>query len=53
MQGNLVETRHGKYHRYEITKKSHVFSGPTFLIYRDGSFWKSRNSLAEAVGLCR
>lgn len=53
MQGKLVETRYGKYSKYEITRKDGILSGPSFLVYKDGRFWKSRNTLAEAVDICR
>ncbi len=53
MQGKHIETLYGKYSKYEITKKDGILTSSSFLIYRDGSFWKSRKTLSEAVELCR
>jgi hypothetical protein len=53
MQGIHVDTLYGKSYRFDIRRKDHIFSSPDFLVYRDGKFWKSRKSLAEAVELCR
>lgn len=53
MQGKHVETLYGKYSRYEITRKDGILAGVTFLIYKNGTFWKSSKSLSAAVALCR
>jgi hypothetical protein len=49
----IVETIHGKLHKYEIVKTTDFIS-TTFSIHRDGKRWKgSYDSLARAVEVAR
>lgn len=52
MDGKIVETVYGKKSKYTITRKDNTFRSTQFLIYKDGKYWKSSDSLAEAVRLC-
>lgn len=47
----VVETVHGKLHKYEIVKsQGGLLTSTTFSIYRDGRYYKgSYSSLADAV----
>jgi hypothetical protein len=45
----VVETIYGKYHKFEIIKETSLMGSPKFHIYRDGSYFKSYSSLADAV----
>jgi hypothetical protein len=55
MGKEVVETIHGKYHKYEIIKDTGgVFGSIKFNIYRDGSYYKGPySSLADAVEKAR
>lgn len=52
---NVVETIHGKRHKYQVVKSpGGLFSSTQFNIYRDGSYYKgSYASLADAVARAR
>lgn len=47
---DIVETIYGKYHKFEIVRKSNSWSGPKFYIRRDGKPHRgSFSSLSAAV----
>ena len=50
-KGKVVETLHGKRHKYEIVKsEGGLLSSTSFSIYRDGSYFKgSYDSLKKAA----
>lgn len=53
MEGEFVEKIHGKHSIYIITrKKGGVFSSDSYWVYKDGKFWKSKDTLSEAVNMC-
>ena len=53
MDGTHVETVFGKHHRYDIRRKERILAATSYLIYRDGKYWTSSNSLNEAVNKAR
>ena len=54
MSKTSVEIIHGKRSKYEIFRMSKPFGGYEFIIYKDGSRWKSGyNSLERAVEVAR
>lgn len=48
MQGKLIETIHGKYNKFDITKDTGIFSN-SFKLYKDGDYVSSFSRLDEAV----
>jgi hypothetical protein len=53
MDGSVVETIYGKSSKYQITRKTSLFSDTRFLIYKDGNFFNGYDSLAKAVDAAR
>ena len=46
----IVETIHGRYSKFEIYRESGGFlSSTTFIIYRDGKYWKGTYSTLKAA----
>lgn len=53
--GVVVETIFGKHHKYQVIKKpGTLFSSITYVIYRDGKYYKGTyDSLARAVEVAK
>ena len=47
-EGDLVETIYGKYNKYEVYRRSGVWS-TKFRTYKDGKYWKEHSALDEAI----
>jgi hypothetical protein len=49
----LVETVHGRRSKLEIYKNEKLFGSTDFTIYKDGSYWKTVDTLSSAVEKAR
>lgn len=46
----VVETFHGKHHKYEVMKETSLLGSPKYYIYKDGKYHRgSFSSLRDAV----
>lgn len=48
MSKTVMETVFGKHSKFEVVKKTAIFSS-SFVVYKDGKFLNSFDSLAKAV----
>lgn len=52
--GEVIETIYGKYSKFEVIKKTSVWTSPKFYIHKDGEYHRgSFSSLKDAVEAAR